>query len=92
VGASRPQRGLRQRVLPAGEKTHSRLNAGTGKKARNPTTIELKEAIIAHGPILATVQATPLFAAYSGRVFQEITPGKPNHAFWKGWIEYQLKS
>jgi C1A family cysteine protease len=51
-----------------------------------PSTQAIKEAIAQHGPIVSTVYVTEAFQSYTGGVFDEGAPGRPNHAIViAGW-------
>lgn len=57
-----------------------------GSIVENPTVAELKQAIVMHGPVAATVNATVAFQYYSGGIFTENDPAKINHAVMLvGW-------
>jgi C1A family cysteine protease len=57
-----------------------------GKDPKAPTVQELKDAVVAHGPVVATVRVTPAFQNYAGGVFDERDPGAVNHAVTiMGW-------
>jgi cathepsin L len=45
-----------------------------------PSVGAMKQALCDYGPVTATVNATPLFVAYSGGVFNEKASGEINHA------------
>jgi cathepsin L len=45
-----------------------------------PSDKAMKQAIAAHGPVIATVLVTDAFQSYSGGVFDEGAPGGANHA------------
>jgi C1A family cysteine protease len=60
--------------------------AFVGSNYTKPTTTELKQAIIAHGPVAASVRVTEAFQAYSGGTFVESDTGSTNHAIMLvGW-------
>ena len=47
---------------------------------------DIKAAIVAHGPVVASVYATDAFQSYTGGVFDEQAPGQVNHAIvLAGW-------
>ncbi len=49
-------------------------------KAQVPTIVQLKQALVDHGPLAVAVRATPAFQAYkSGTVFNEFASGPINH-------------
>jgi C1A family cysteine protease len=53
---------------------------------QHPSVDEIKAAIVAHGPVVATVRATTAFQNYGGGVFDESDPGETNHAIvLVGW-------
>lgn len=57
-----------------------------GATYTKPTEAELKQAIVAHGPVAASVRATEAFMAYSGGTFVESDTGSTNHAIMLvGW-------
>lgn len=73
-------------------------NAGLGKDYKvqdwdwasdnwsNPSVDELKAAIVAHGPLAASVRATRAFQHYTGGVFDERDSGSTNHIIvLAGW-------
>lgn len=45
-----------------------------------PTEMQLKTALLEHGPIVVLVRITEAFQAYQGGVFNEHAPGEINHA------------
>jgi cathepsin L len=45
-----------------------------------PSVQKIKEALCQYGPVSASVNATPLFQAYSSGIFNENNPGATNHA------------
>jgi C1A family cysteine protease len=47
--------------------------------ADNPSVKSIKEAMILHGPIAVSVNATDSFSHYTGGVFDEFAPGQTNH-------------
>ena len=51
-----------------------------GSNYQKPTVTEMKEALIAHGPIAASVRVTEAFQAYAGGTFDENDSGSTNHA------------
>lgn len=60
--------------------------AFVGSRPGSPTVSEIKEAIVAHGPVAATVHVSETFQAYSGGVFSEDGSERPNHAIvLVGW-------
>ncbi len=55
-------------------------------KVTLPAVRDIKDAICAHGPVVAAVNATRAFQAYKGGVFNERDPGNINHAIvLVGW-------
>ncbi|HEY3496593.1 MAG TPA: C1 family peptidase [Polyangiaceae bacterium] len=51
-----------------------------------PSVDAIKESIATHGPIVSTVFVTDAFQSYTGGVFDEGAPGRPNHAIViAGW-------
>lgn len=46
----------------------------------NPSVAELKQAMCQYGPLSVSVNATPLFQAYTGGVFNEAANSSTNHA------------
>jgi C1A family cysteine protease len=57
-----------------------------GADYTKPTVTEIKQALIAHGPIAASVRVTEAFQAYSGGIFNENDTGSTNHAIMLvGW-------
>ncbi len=56
------------------------------KDPANPSVQEIKNALVAHGPIVATVRVTPAFQSYVGGVFDERANEPINHAVTiMGW-------
>lgn len=56
------------------------------KDPKAPSVQEIKNALIAHGPVVATVRVTAAFQSYVGGVFDERDPGPINHAVTiMGW-------
>jgi len=51
-----------------------------GDDPPHPTVDEIKAALIAHGPVSASVRVTSAFQHYAGGVFDESDPGSTNHA------------
>lgn len=52
----------------------------------NPSTDEIKQAIVEHGPVTASINATDAFGSYTGGVFNEMAPGQTNHVIvLLGW-------
>lgn len=47
---------------------------------QNPSVAELKQAMCEYGPLSVSVNATPLFQAYTGGVFNEMANSSTNHA------------
>lgn len=45
-----------------------------------PSVQKIKEAVCQYGPVTVSVNATPLFQAYSSGIFDENDPGGTNHA------------
>lgn len=45
-----------------------------------PTVMQLKTALLEHGPLVVLVRITEAFQAYQGGVFNEHAPGEINHA------------
>lgn len=45
-----------------------------------PTKIQLKTALLEHGPLVVLVRITEAFQAYQGGIFNERAPGEVNHA------------
>ena len=45
-----------------------------------PPVAVIKQALVRHGPVIAGINATPAFGAYSGGVFNEIGTAPINHA------------
>lgn len=45
-----------------------------------PTEVQLKSALLEHGPLVVLVRITEAFQAYQGGVFNERAPGEINHA------------
>jgi C1A family cysteine protease len=57
-----------------------------GSSYTTPTVTEIKQALIAHGPVAASVRVTEAFQGYSGGVFDENDSGSTNHAIMLvGW-------
>ena len=57
-----------------------------GDDYTKPTVTEVKQALITHGPIAASVRVTDAFQAYSGGTFDENEAGSTNHAIvLVGW-------
>jgi len=51
-----------------------------GDNYQKPTVTEIKQALVAHGPIASSVRVTDAFQAYSGGTFDETDTGATNHA------------
>ena len=51
-----------------------------GSNYQKPTVDEIKQALVAHGPIAASVRVTEAFQAYSAGIFDENDSGSTNHA------------
>ena len=45
-----------------------------GNSSGDPTVEELKQALVDHGPLVASVNVTPAFKAYKGGVFRDDSP------------------
>jgi len=44
-----------------------------------PSTAQLKQALLRHGPVAISVFASPKFDAYKGGLFSEVNPPNPEH-------------
>jgi hypothetical protein len=61
-------------------------NYASDEQSEKPSVAEIKQAIVEHGPVTASVNATELFKRYKGGIFDEQDPSETNHAIvLLGW-------
>lgn len=81
-----PYKGSDQVCADAGGKYKAATWGWVDVNSEIPAVNKLKAAICKYGPVSASVNATKLFTAYTGGVFDENDPGTTNHAIvLVGW-------
>ena len=79
--AAQPYRGKSGKCRPNPASPYKVAAWGFVSVAATPPPIRLiKQALVQHGPVIAGINATPAFEAYTGGVFTELDSGPINHA------------
>jgi cathepsin L len=82
TGTVGPCEAANKRADPADKKVRAAAWGYVAYPPKNPTVLQIKRALLEHGPVVALVRidAGKKFQSYQGGVFNEHDAGAPNHA------------